>query len=483
MVFTPGNALSVLVFFVWVPFALWAAKRWPAAKAAAWLSLLPIMFLPERVEFDLPVFPSLKKAELGVFWALVATFLFHRQRFRALRLGLIYKACFTVLLLGYCVTILTNTSPIVESAVYLRPHQPTDLISAVIWITLSYILPFVLGAAIFRTPRDLRVLFRVLVIATMIYGVLQLVEVRLSPKLNLWTYGFFQHSFAQMRRAGGFRPIVYMSHGLVVAMFTLVGIVAAAMLHKSKTKTWKLSSGVTLGFLSIVTILNKGVAAMVYAFVAVPLVLFASPKTQMRVAVVIAVLVLSYPVLRSLDLVPVDTLYETATEQFAEERAESLMTRFVNEKMLLERALERPLFGWGTYGRPFIYSPKSGKKITIADGDWIITLGTSGYVGFLSKYLLLLLPIFFAARQMKNIPRESDRRYLAALSLIMAFSTLDLIPNSTSHYLPFVLSGALLGCSLGIAELARKQRLARILEARKRANRAPALQGVAPAAS
>ena len=72
MVHSDGNFLSILVFFLWVPFALWGAKRWPAPKAASLLLLLPLMFLPERVEFDLPLLPPFGKTEVAMLWAAIA---------------------------------------------------------------------------------------------------------------------------------------------------------------------------------------------------------------------------------------------------------------------------------------------------------------------------------------------------------------------------------------------------------------------------
>ena len=80
MIQTEGNALSVLVFFLWVPFALWGAKRWPPAKATALLLLLPVMFLPERVEFKLPGLPPFTKTEIAVLWLFVGVWLYHRKR-------------------------------------------------------------------------------------------------------------------------------------------------------------------------------------------------------------------------------------------------------------------------------------------------------------------------------------------------------------------------------------------------------------------
>jgi hypothetical protein len=81
---------------------------------------------------------------------------------------------------------------------------------------------------------------------------------------------------------------------------------------------------------------------------------------------------------------------------------------------------------------------------------------------------LLLLPILLLARQQERVPRESDRRLLSALALIIAFSTFDLLPNGNFTYLVFALSGALFGCCRGTvleasmqARLIRQQTIAR----------------------
>jgi O-antigen ligase len=204
--------------------------------------------------------------------------------------------------------------------------------------------------------------------------------------------------------------------------------------------------------LCFIALLNKSVAALLYTLVAVPLILFFTPKTQFRVAVFLAITVLLYPALRGADLVPVEDIQETMAAQFGPERARSLETRFTNEDALLERARERSFFGWGTYGRSTIYDLYSGEQSSISDGDWIITIGTFGFLGFLAKYLLLLLPIFVTSRQIRYLPRLSDRRLLSALALMVGFSAFDLLPNGNFNYLPFVFSGALVGCSTGMLQ-------------------------------
>ena len=54
-------------------------------------------------------------------------------------------------------------------------------------------------------------------------------------------------------------------------------------------------------------------------------------------------------------------------------------TRIINENLLMAKAFQRPILGWGGYSRNFV-ADATGRLITIADGYWIITLGTLGLV-------------------------------------------------------------------------------------------------------
>jgi len=481
MVYSPGNVLSILVFFLWIPIAIWGAYRWSSAKTGVLLLLLPLMFLPELVYFDLPGLPRFTKVEVAKLWLLVGVLLFHRQRLKTAELSRWTKVFIVVLLGGTVVTILTNGDQVPRSHFFLPGHQPFDAVTMVIDDIFKYVVPFVLGLALFTNAKDLLVLFRLLVGATLVYGVFQLIEVRLSPQFNNWVYGFFQHSWLQMMRGGGFRPIVFMAHGLTVAMFTMIGILAAATLQKLKLPVFgKKAIWATL-FLLVVLVLNKSVAALLYALVAASLILFFKPKTQFRVAVALAIIVLAYPALRGADMIPVETISEVMTEQFGEERGASLMVRITNEKDLLDRALERPFFGWGTFGRPFIYDPESGREVSVPDGGWIVTLGRSGFVGFFSKYLLLLIPIFVAARQARYLRRPSERRLLAALALMVAFSAFDTLPNSDSYSLPFLYSGALLTCSRAMVQQQQASRQRQLRRQQAEAQRLRAGAQSAPA--
>ena len=472
----PGqpNIFSQLAFFIWIPIALWGAYRWPPAKAAALLSLLPVMFLPELIAFKPPGLPEFGKSQIAIFWLFTGVLLFHRDRLRSVRLSNWVKLAMLLLLGGNVVTVFLNSDSITYGSVNLPGHVPYDAFHTLVKNTLDYILPFILGIAMFNSAKDLRVLFRVLVGAALVYSIFQLIEMRLSPQLHSWVYGFFQHSFAQTIRGGGFRPTVFMEHGIAVAMFTLVAILAAAALFESKIRVLRIPAGWTLAYLWLILLLSKSVAAFLYSLVAVPLILFTAPKIQFRIAVALAVIVLLYPDARGSGLVPVDDIRDWVAAEYGEDKVESIMTRFVNEERLLERASERPLFGWGWYGRAINYDPESGRQTSIRDGDWIITWGNYGRVGFLGKYLLMLIPVFVSARRSKRVRRESDRRLLAALGLIIGFSVFDFLPNGNYNYLVFVFSGALMGCTTGILRGdARQARLQREAAIARQANRAP----------
>lgn len=458
MFYTPGNALSILVFLGWIPIAIWGARRWPPAKAGMLLMLLPLMFLPELVTANLPGLPTLGKTDFAKLVLLIGVLLFHRERLTSVRLPRWSKLVILLLLGGTILTVFTNADPIPHPGTKLLGHRPFDAVTTVLEDLLDYVLPFVLGLALFRDVRDIRVLLASLVGATIIYGFFQLVEVRLSPQFNNWFYGYFQHSWEQMVRDGGFRPIVFMAHGLTVAMFTMTGILASAVLQKNKLPLLGKKAVWATSFLFVVLVLNKSVAALLYSIAGSLLIFFAKPRTQHRFTMVLAVIVLAYPSLRGADLIPVDAVAETMTEQFGEERGASLMVRITNEKTLLDRALERPLFGWGAYGRTFIYDPETGRPLSIPDGEWIVTLGKSGFVGFYSKFLLLLIPLFVASRQSKYLLNETHRRLLAGLALIVGFCAFDMVPNSDAYTLPFMYSGALLSASTAMMRYAARQR-------------------------
>jgi hypothetical protein len=58
--------------------------------------------------------------------------------------------------------------------------------------------------------------------------------------LHTWVYGYFPHSFAQQLRYGGYRPVVFMGHGLLVALFAAIALISAVVMWQLKSKVYQI---------------------------------------------------------------------------------------------------------------------------------------------------------------------------------------------------------------------------------------------------
>ena len=280
-----------------------------------------------------------------------------------------------------------------------------------------------------------------------------LLEVRLSPQLNIWVYGYFQHSFEQMIRDGGFRPIVFLYHGLWAAFLAMSGLLAAVTIARSEPTRRAVAWWVCAIYLMGVLVLCKSMASILYGFAFAPAIAFLTTRMQMHLALALVLLVLAYPVLKAGDAVPEDRILELA-EGVDAERANSLRFRLDNENVLMDRAMERPFFGWGSWGRNHIYDA-SGTILTTTDGRWIITMGVYGWVGFLAEFGLLTLPILLLWRRTTGVVSGAIPPWLGGLALIHVINVIDLLPNATITPMTWLIAGALLGYGEEV-QLARK---------------------------
>jgi hypothetical protein len=234
-----------------------------------------------------------------------------------------------------------------------------------------------------------------------------------------------------------------MGHGLIAAFFTMTAMVAAGALWRLRSRWAGFPFGPITSYLGILLVLCKTAAATLYGILLVALVRFASPRTQIRVASLLVLAALLYPMFRSLELVPTRAIVEAASS-VSVDRANSLKFRFDNEEQLLERASQRIWFGWGRYGRSRVYA-EWGQDVSVTDGHWVITLGTFGLFGFVAEFGLLSLSVFRAAKALRLGQSNADKICLAALALIVGANIFDLLPNSGLLPWTWLLAGALLG--------------------------------------
>jgi hypothetical protein len=336
-----------------------------------------------------------------------------------------------------------NTDVIYIANRTLTAESHYDALSAIVG-QLVVLLPFFMGRQLLRNSADNVEIMRILVIGGLLYSLPILFELRMGPQLSYLIYSWQPSNISQAFRDGGYRPLVFMGHPLQLSIFMMTTAVAAAALWRTQLRVTRLAPTAITVYLSGILLLCKSAASIVYGATLLFLVRWTKPRFQLRVALVLAAICLLYPALRITQVFPTHFLTETAT-LISQDRASSLKQRFDNEDMLLERATQRFLFGWGRWGRSRIYDVNSGSDTSVTDGGWIITLGQWGLFGFLTQFGLVVVPIVRAASALRYAKSEHDKVFLAALALIVAVTLIDQLPNSSFSPWNWLLTGALLG--------------------------------------
>ena len=454
------NAFAFIVVFSW-PLAVYLLFRYlPRVEALAWSILAGYLLLPTRAGVDLPLMPVIDKDVIPALTAaILLAFGMGAAKVGDLRHAEVHGGAVSgeswrmgpllplilLLVASPIMTVLTNPETLVYGPMVLPGLRPYDAISIISRLVLIA-LPFFLAMRYLSSPDSHVVLLKVIVTGLLIYSLPILFEIRMSPQLNVMFFGFFPHLFEQHMRAGGFRPVVFLQHGLWLAILVAMAVVAAGALWRHR-----LFEGARAGqwlfaglYLLIVLFLSNSLGAFAIALLFAPVVLLLGPRSQMLFAGAISVIVLLYPMLRSADLIPVDRVVAIA-ERISADRAFSLQYRLDNEDALGARAAEKPFAGWGTWGRNQIFDPETGRMLSVTDGVWILVIGSYGWLGYVAQFGLLTLPtlmLAFGRRSAALTPAT------AGLSLVMAANLLDLLPNATLTPITWMVGGALAGFCL-----------------------------------
>jgi hypothetical protein len=439
-----GNFFAYFVLFSWplVAIAFYSSRkgRSSVATTTAWALLLPIMFLPSNMEWDPPLLPPFNKFRIALLSVLICLRIFHAQAPLKRAPGHnMPRILFAIYMAGVLGTTYTNGDSMQFGKTFLQGMTLYDVLSVGIAQFLDIYLPFAIGQRVFKDEAALLDLFKVLTTGALIYAPLMLWEIRFSPQLHNKIYGYHPSDFIQSMRQGGFRPIVFMNHGLSVAAWIYSCVVATLGLKVAGVTFPKVSVKQRLYLNYFLLLITKSMGPLIYGMIA-GLSRFWSNKVSARIVLVVALLVATYPVLRAEDIFPTEKVLNFFAS-LDHERMLSLKFRFDNEDLLLHHAEKRPVFGWGTFGRNRVYD-QTGKDISVTDGEWIIQLGAFGYVGHLTFFSMLLFPLFRYLRLRKKMaPRQQNLCTL--LALLVALFVLDLIPNARSDYLSLMYAGTL----------------------------------------
>lgn len=487
-----GNAIAYLVLLTWPLAILVMFKRMPVERAFIWSILGGYMLLPQLTRIGLPLLPDLDKVLIPNVTAFVICLALVRARIAVVPENPMARLLLVLFILSPAFTVFTNTEALQfgivtsDHTTWMGIFAPAnamipglrvyDSLSVVV-AQIIFMLPFFLARSLLAHERALAELPRALVVAGLIYSLPILIENAIGPELHRMFYGYIQHDYGQSIRFGGFRPYVFMPHGLWVAFFAMMCF-ASALLHARQASPAERTRAVMIAvWLGMMLVLCRSVGPLALILVLAPLLLFFGPRMQLRIAALMALTAMAYPFLRGSGIVPADAMVRFVASLSAD-RAESLGYRFMNEDLLLERAADKPLFGWGAWGRNLVYDPETGEALTISDGQWIITIGQAGWLGYIATFGLLCLPIFAVWWRYRQMQNADIPKVVGLLALLLGANIVDLLPNATLIPFTWLLAGAL----LGHAELQTKRvQAARIEKLQGSSNRRALLATARPA--
>ncbi len=450
------GALIPITLFGWIPVVVVLFSLLPARKAVIAAYLCAWLFLP-IAGYELPGFTNYNKITATTVGVILGALIFDNANLRAFRLSWqdLPMACFCL-------------SPLFSSVA--NGLGLYDGISGASFKLLTWGLPYFTGRLYFSSLKGMRELAYFMVLGGLVYVPLCLWEVRMSPQLHANVYGVAQHSFDQTRRGGGFRPMVFMHHGLMLSMWMAVCTLCSA--HLWLSGALRAIRGVPMSIVTLAlfatTILCKSTGATLLLLLGfATLYVLKHRRTALPIfALVLAPLL--YVGVRAGNTWDGSQALELAA-MVSEDRAGSVGFRLEAENKLAAHAMLQPMFGWGTWGRNFVPRYDGGEEMVVADGLWILVFGTQGFFGLIALLGCILLPVVMFAKCYP--PRRWHKPEIAAaavMATILCLYMLDNLANAMVNPIFMLLAGGLTGVALAshsAIKRAKRVRLALVLGA------------------
>lgn len=431
---TPFVPLALLG---WLPLVLYFFNRFPSQRAVVAGFVAGYLFLPQVTEYPIVQgIPPYEKMAALSYCVLLGTILFDPGRLSSFRLSWI-----DLPMLIWCLCPIAS-----QISNGLSPISPTTQ------QIIDWGVPYFLGRIYFSDVAGLRQLAIGIFAGGVAYIPLCLLEMRIAPTLHLRVYGFHARAdFGQTIRWGGYRPTVFLEHGLWVGVWMMSATLIGLVLWRTGVikKLWNYSLNWLVPVLFVSFILVKSTGAYLYLMIGIG-IWFAAKWLRTTLPIVLLIVALSGYVYmgasRSLYTIPqVNAFAATANAAGGNDRSQSLAFRIFNEQLLTQKAQARMMLGWGDSGGNRIYD-EYGKDIAVTDSLWIIVYGQNGLVGLISFMTVLLLPsLVFSFRYPASSWSNRKIAPALALALILVFYTMDSLLNAMACPVFILANGGLAG--------------------------------------
>jgi O-antigen ligase len=411
-----GWPIVVLAFFALLP----SRRAVIASMLGAWL------FLP-MAGFPLSGLPDITKMSVTCVSVFLATLCFDAGRLAKLRP--------TWVDVPMVVWILVPIPSLLNAGYGLY-----EGVSIMLDQLFAWGLPYLIGRMYFTDADSLRELAIGFVIGGLVYLPLVLFEARMSPQLHTWVYGFHQHTFSQSRKGDGWRPTVFMQHGLAVAMFMGTSAVCAAWLWAAGRlqRLSAMPAWIVAGVLLATAASCRSAYALLLMLLGLA-ILFVSRLIGTRLLLVALLLVPAlYVLLRTLGGWDAQFIRELASV-VAADRTTSLDVRLTSEQTCWNAVQSSPLLGMGRIGNLMLHH-KSGEQF-IPDGLWLIAMGKFGLIGLAAMLASLLAPcVAYFHRHRSELLFGAQLAGATVIATVVVLYTLDSLLNAMVN--PIYLVGA-----------------------------------------
>lgn len=431
-------ALIPIFMYGWIIVVLYLFIRFPPQRALILCMVVAWQFLPQ-VSLEIPGFPPYSKMSAACYGALLGTLVYDTARFASFKPGwidvpmLIYSLC-------PIVSQLTNGS---------SPLSPT-LNQIVTWG-----MPYLLGRLYLNNFDGLRQLAIGIFAGGLAYIPFTIIEGFRGPIMHQTVYGVSAfNDWGQARRLGGWRPVVFMQHGLMVGVWMMAAGLAGFWLWQTGAlKKFQGHSMKTLVIALIIAFfLCRSTGA--YSLFGMSLIVLLCAKhlnTSLPLLFIIGYIIF-YLYLAASGQFSSAEVTSFITQLFGEERGASLSFRFQNEEILGDKARVHFLFGWGDSGGNRVYN-EYGDDVSITDSLWIIVFGVNGLVGLTSLFGSLLLPVIvfcfkYPARTWSN-PKVAPA---AVLGIALTMYVFDCVLNAMTNPIFTLIAGGISGLILKAPE-------------------------------
>jgi hypothetical protein len=435
--------LVPIALFGWIPAILLIFTLLPPRRAVITAFIVGWLFLPVY-GYTLQGLPEYNKQNATCVGILLAAVLFDGARLFGFRPRLI-----DVPMVLWCfVPLVSNT---------LGERGPYEGLSTTVQHVFMYGIPYFIGRLYLTDLAAMREMAVSLCIAGAVYAVLCLYEVRMSPQLHRMIYGFFQHpDFDMSRRGGGWRPTVFLQHGLAVGLFMCTSALVAVWLWMSKSvrTVGAVPMSLVAIFLVAVAVLCKSTGAAVLMVIGVGTLWFtAKMKMSFAIRALIA-LPVGYMVLRTVGGWDGGLLVEMA-RLLSDERAGSLYWRLDSETRCWELVRSSPLFGFGFFKFAGLRFEGSTTAVT-PDGMWLIALVANGLFGLTVFYASQLLPVISFARKLRPVHWKHPAVAPAAgIAVIVTLYAIDNLFNAMTNPIFIVCAGGLVSTAAAMPNARR----------------------------